>query len=265
MAHNNVIAEMVLADLTPVYIWAVLIVLTVPAMLVLGNPHGLRDPGRAFREVFAAFRRHAKPADAGPAQADATEAARFADEMQASAERADAAAHLWAERRLEVEREQQAAWQAWLDAETRLRDSLAATAFGTPWSVPTCSEYASRERFLHRSVAEAVDRGDLPPLAAADAVAGRGGWDARLHPLEQELVIHRTAAQYRRQRYDLAAEAERAAWHDADLALRSAGSLRRASIAATARAAELAHLVPGAAPAGSRTPRAAATLVPRAA
>ena len=54
MAHNNVIAEMVLADLTPVYIWAVLIVLTVPAMLVLGNPHGLRNPRQAFRDNGAA-------------------------------------------------------------------------------------------------------------------------------------------------------------------------------------------------------------------
>lgn len=243
----NVVAEMLLAEPTPAVIWLTLVLLTVPAMLVLGSPHGLRYPGRAFRETFSVFWRGTTDrsvAAVAAAGAEAVDAVRFAEEVRVAADRAAVAAERWEQRWLGAEDEQAEAWQAWLDADARLRAGQAASAFGLPWSVRTCAEYASRERFLHRSVAEAVERGDLPVAAVADALAGHNGWDARLHPLEQELVINRAAVAYRRHRYDLAVEAERVARHDTEVARRSLAQLRPEAIAAEQRAADLRHLLP---------------------
>ncbi|MGK5680252.1 hypothetical protein [Actinoplanes sp. URMC 104] len=245
----NVVAEMLLTEPTPLVIWGTLLVLTVPAVLLLGNPEVLREPGRALRELFAALRRQ-KPA--GPSPDEAVEAVRFAAEVRVASARADAAAGQWRQRWEDADAQQAADWQAWLDADARLRDSRAAAAFRTLWSVPTCAEYASRERFLHRTVAAAVERGDLPAVALADALAGRGGWDARLHPVEQELVINRAAADYRRRRYEMSAQAEQDAWRDAGAADRAARGLRRTAGEAAARAAELHHLLPAGVFAGSR-------------
>ncbi|MGK5680163.1 hypothetical protein [Actinoplanes sp. URMC 104] len=246
----NVVAEMLLTEPTPLVIWGTLLVLTVPAVLLLGNPEVLREPGRAVRELFAALRR-SKPA--GPSSQEAVEAVRFAAEVRAAADRAGVAAGQWRQRWQDADAQQAADWQASLDADARLRDSRAAAAFRTPWSVPTCEEYAARERFLHQAVAGAVQRGDLPAAALADALAGRGGWDARLHPLEQQLIVHRAAADYRRRRYELSARAEQDAWRDAGAADRAARGLRRTAGEAATRAAELRHLLPAGVLAGRRS------------
>jgi hypothetical protein len=237
----NMVAEMLLAEPKPFVIWATLLLLTVPAMLVLGSPHGLRAPGSAIGGLLAAFGWRPEPV-ADPV-AEAEHVVRFADEMKVAADRAAVSAERWQERWHQAEQDQAVAWEAWLAAETRLRDSLAGAVFGTPWSVRTCEEYAARERFLHRSVAEAADRGDLPATAVADALAGLQGWDAKLHPLEQELAINRAAAAYRRQQYEMAAVAERAAWHDTETARRASVSLRMEEAVAAARSAEIGHLV----------------------
>ena len=206
----HVVAEMLLTEPAAVVIWALLMLLTVPAVLLLGRSDALRSGHRL---------------GAGPDEA--AYAAQFAAEVGVAAERAEVSAGRWASHRRHAERALIEAWQAWLDADARLRESRAAAAFGTPSTVPTCQEYAARERFLHRTVAAAAARGDLPPAAVADALAGRAGWDPRLHPLAQELVVHRAAAAYRRQRYDRSVEAERAARHDAELARRAGRTLRR--------------------------------------
>ena len=217
----NVVAEMLLTQPAPIAIWATLILLTLPAVLLLGRPELLREPRRALASL------RPRPADRP------VRAGRFADEVAVAAERAEIAADRWHQHWRQAEEEVSAAWHGWLDADARLRASRAAAAFGTPWSVPTCAEYAARERFLHRAVATAADRGDLPAAAVADALAGRGGWDARLHPLEQEVVINRVMAAYRRQRYEQAIAWERTARHDAELARRAGESLRREALAAS--------------------------------
>jgi hypothetical protein len=232
MPYTNVIAETLLADPTPMIIWVILIALTVPAMLLLTNQDRLHDPRAAFRDVVAALRTRGGLAALRREQAEAVEAARFADEVRACAERADAATAQWQRHLEQAEQEQLAAWQAWLDADSRLRRSLTATAFGTPWSVRTCEEYAARERFLHHAVTTAAKAGDLPTAAVADALAARNGWDPRLHPLEQELVVHRAAARHRWHRYQLAATAQQATQHHTDLARRAAASLHQTATAA---------------------------------
>nr|WP_221382478.1 hypothetical protein [Actinoplanes polyasparticus] len=227
---------MLLTEPTPLVIWGSLLVMTVPAVLLLGSPHVLREPGRALRDLFAALHR-ARPARSSSRSQKALDAVRFAAEVQVAADRAAVAAGQWRQRWEQAEEQQAADWQAWLDADARLRDSLAAAAFRSPWPTGTCAEYAARERFLHRVVAAAVERGDLPAAAMVDALAGRQGWDARLHPVEQQLVINRAAAAYRRRRYELSAQAEQDAWRYAGSAVQAADTLRRTAREAATRAA----------------------------
>jgi hypothetical protein len=246
----NVVAEMLLTEPAPAAIWATLMLIAFPALLLLGSPNGIRHPRRAAREMAAVVRQRASErAESTLRQAqEAAQAVRLAEEVGVAADRAAASAERWQQCWEQSTEDLNAAWQAWLDADARLRTALAGAAWGTPWSVRTCEEYAARERFLHRAVAAAADRGELPAAAVADALAGRHGWDPRLHPVEQELVIARASAAWLRQRYERAVTAERAAWHDAELARRAAGSLRHEA-AATARAAQRSELLP----AGIRT------------
>jgi hypothetical protein len=256
MHDMNVVAEMLLAEPALPAIWATLMLLTFPALLLLGSPTALRHPWQAARDAVASLRGHG---DRRLRHAvEVAQAARLADEVRVAADRAAAAADRWQERWQEAADERNVAWQRWLDADARLRTVRAAAAWGTPWSVQTCAEYAARERFLHRAVAAAAGRGELPAAAVADALAGRNGWDARLHPVEQELVITRASAAWLRQRYETAATAEQAARHDADLARRTRDSLR---FEATDAAARHGVLLPGrrrAAAAGLRPVTAAA-------
>jgi hypothetical protein len=238
----NVVAEMLLTEPAPAAIWALLLLLTFPAVLLLGSPTGVRHPRRAVHELVAVWRERGE--QRRRQVAEAVDAAQFAGEVRVAAERAAAGAQRWRELWQQSEDEVTTAWQAWLAAEDRLRTVRAAAAWGPPWSVRTCEEYAARERFLHRAVRAAAGRGELPADAVADALAGRHGWDARLHPVEQELVIARVSAAHLRQRYERAVAAERATCHDADLARRAEISLRREAGAAAARAARLAERLP---------------------
>ncbi|MFI7600233.1 hypothetical protein [Actinoplanes sp. NPDC049681] len=228
----NVVADMLLTP-APAVIWATLMVLTLPALLLLGSPAGMRHPRQAARELVTAVRGHREHlrAERSRQAAEAARAQRYAEEVRVAADRAAATAERWQEVWQRSTEEVDAAWQAWLDADARLRRAVAAAAWGSPAPVPTCDEYAARERFLHRAVVAAADRGDLPAVAVADALAGRNGWDPRLHPVDQELVIARAAVAWLRQRCQRAVVAERAAWHDAELARRTRDSLLREAVA----------------------------------
>ncbi|MBL7261191.1 hypothetical protein [Paractinoplanes lichenicola] len=227
----NVVAEMLLNDPAPAAIWATLIVLTFPALLVLGSPEAMRHPGRMLRDVLATVRA-ALSSSSAPAP-DPSGEQRWAAEVRVAADRAAISAQRWQELWEQAETTMTAAYESWLDADERLRRATLAARWGTPWSVRTCEEYAARERFLHNAVSAACARGDLPAEALADATAGRNGWDARLHPVDQELVIAKATAAYRRHCYEVAATAERTAWHDVDLARRASSSLNREAEVAT--------------------------------
>lgn len=255
----NIIAEMLLTDPAPAAIWVTLMLLTLPALLLLGSSSGAQHPRRAAQEWVSVLRERG---DQRRRQAtEAAQAARFADEVRVAADQAAAAAQRWQQLWEQREHDVSTAWQAWLDADARLRKARAAAAWGSP-SVRTCEEYAARERYLHRTVAAAADRGELPAAAVADALAGRHGWDARLHPAEQDLVIARASVAWLRHRYDQAVAAERAAWQDAERAYRVSGSLRHEAQAAAIRAAQLSEFLPAAgrtrAPAGDRAMAATA-------
>ena len=234
----NVVAEMLLNEPAPMAIWAALMVLTLPALLVLGSPHGVRSPRRALRDIVEVLRERGERRRRQ--DEEAASAARYADEVRAAADRAAVAADRWQEIWEQAEQDRETAWHAWLDADERLRAARAATAFGTPWTPQTPSEYVARERFLHRAVAAAAERGELPAAAVADALAARNGWDARLHPLEQELAIRRAAAAHLRAAYEASVRTELAARHDAELAARARESLRREAADALA----VRHAIP---------------------
>ena len=221
----NIVADMLLNEPAPAAIWAVLMVLTLPALLLLGSPHGVRSPRRALRDIIDMVRErgeHRRKRDD-----DTRQAGRYADEVRAAADRATLAADRWQEHWERAEHDRENAWYAWLDADDRLRAARAAAAWGTPWTPRTTSEYAARETYLHRAVAAAAGRGELPAAAVADALAGRGGWDARLHPLEQDLAVRRAATAHLRESYEKSIGVELAARHDAELAARARESLRR--------------------------------------
>ena len=238
----NIVADMLLTEPAPAAIWATLMLLAFPAVLLLASPTAMRHPRRAVHEIVAGWREHGE--QRRRQGEEAARATRYADEVRVAADRAGAGAQRWQELWQQSEDELTAAWQAWLDADARLRSALAAAAWGTPWSVRTCAEYALRERYLHRAVTAAAGRGELPAAAVGDALAGRNGWDARLHPVEQELVIARASVTWLRQRYDRAVAAERAAWHDTELARRASDSLHREAQAAAARAERLGAALP---------------------
>ncbi|WIM99707.1 hypothetical protein ACTOB_003367 [Actinoplanes oblitus] len=201
----NVMSQMLLADPRPMAIWLVLVLVSVPALLLLGDPEAMRDP---VRTVLDALRRERpEPLAAGWAAAEAARADRLAQHWQEVAR--DAEAHA------------DEAWQGWQRAEERVGRARAAAAFATPDAPRTAAEYADRERFLHRSVRAAVERGDLP------ATAVRAGWDPRLHPVEQELVLLRAVATHRRQVFRQAEAAARRGEREAELAIAARERLRR--------------------------------------
>lgn len=235
-------AQTLLREPALLAIWLILIVLTGPALAVLASPEGVRRPGRALRDTAETLRglrgqRHRRRQQT----ADTT---RYAHELTAAAERATTTAQRWYERWQQAQQNLDDAWQAWQDADDRLARSRAAAAFPVPRIAPTPARYADRERFLHRTVLAAARNGALPIAVAADALAGRDGWDPRLHPAEQELHIHRAAAAHLAERYRRAAVTERILWHDAELAAATRDSLRLEAAAATAHAAGLGHRVP---------------------
>jgi len=237
----NPVAEMLLTTPAPAAIWATLMLLCLPAVFLLASPHSLRHPRLALRDVVGTVRRRGETRRR--LRAEALEAQRYAGEMRVAADQAGTAAHRWEQHRDQAATRAATAWQAWQDADSRLTRLRAATAWGNPWTAPTPAEYADRERYLHRALRAAADRGDLP----AAAVTGPG-WDARLHPFDQDVAIARAIVAHRRDDYHRAAAAEAAAAHDARLAARSRDSLRQEYVAAAVRAAEVHHLIPATRP-----------------
>jgi hypothetical protein len=231
----NIVAEMLLQTPTPAAIWAALMLLTLPALVLLASPQAIRQPRTMFRQAAATL--------AGSGRLPHLDTVRYAEEMRVASTRADQAADRWAEFHDRTVEAAERAWQAWQDAESRLVQTRAAAAWGTPSTPQTPEEYASRERFLHRAVEIAVVRGELPKEALADALAGEG-WDASLHPADQELVIHQAAAAYLRAEYRRAAEAERVARHDADLSHRSREALRAEATVAAIEAVDARRTYP---------------------
>ncbi len=164
--------------------------------------------------------------------------------MRIAAESAGYTADRWQEHWESSAQRVDAAFHAWQAADSRVRRIQQAAAFHTPATEQSPAEYADRERFLHLAVRAAAERGELPISAVADALTGRGGWDARLHPVDQELVIQRASAAHLEAVWNRAVEAEAQAWHDAQASRRNWQSLCQEAILAESHASTVHHLLP---------------------
>ncbi|ATO13987.1 hypothetical protein CO540_09220 [Micromonospora sp. WMMA2032] len=160
--------------------------------------------------------------------------ARYADEVAVAATGAAQTARRRRERWLAVQDEAKRAWVAFDEAEAAARRLAGAAALPAPRTPHTPSEYAARERWLHHAAMAAHWRGDLTARQLADVLAHRNGWDPRRHPAEQEIVLARTIRDGRRAAWEAAAERERQAWRDAELAADAARTLAAETYAAAA-------------------------------
>ncbi|TDC56874.1 hypothetical protein E1258_22660 [Micromonospora sp. KC207] len=171
---------------------------------------------------------------------------RYADEVATAAERAAATARRMRAEWLSAQEEVEAAWQTYEAAEADVRRLSATTALPRPHTERTPAEYADRERYLHRAALDAYWRRELSEEQLSDVFAHRNGWDPRLHPVDQELVLRRAVRDHLRARQEAARDREQAAWQAAEQAAVAARSLRDEAFAATAPAKqEQASLLPG--------------------
>lgn len=126
----------------------------------------------------------------------------------------------------------EAAWTAYEQAEQLARRIGAATAFPLMSRRRKPGENVDRQRYLHRAATELCRTHDLSIAQLNDVFAHRG-WNPRLHPVQQEAVLHAAVRAHRLEVYRRAAAAEQAAWRGAEAAAETLRALR--AEAATAR------------------------------
>ncbi|ROT32439.1 hypothetical protein [Micromonospora sp. HM5-17] len=176
--------------------------------------------------------------------ARALELHRYAEEVAVAAERSAVTAQRRRDEWLKAQEEAEAAWQAYEAADAAARRVEAAAVLPEPRTPRTPAEYADRERYLHRAAMAACCRKELSVLQLSDALAHRNGWDPRRHPVEQEIVLRRAARDTLFAAHRAAAERERMAWRDAEIAAEAARSLRQEAFTAAVRAEEFRRWLP---------------------
>ncbi|MEV2236760.1 hypothetical protein [Micromonospora sp. NPDC049891] len=162
---------------------------------------------------------------------------RWAEEVTVAADRADATARHRREEWLAAQDEAEQAWQAYEAAEADVRRLSGAAGMPLPQTDRTPAEYADRERWLHRAALDAYWRRELSVEQLSDVFAHRG-WDPRLHPVEQELMLRRAVRDHLLARQRAAREREQATWRAAELAAAAARSLREEAVSALLPVAE---------------------------
>lgn len=158
---------------------------------------------------------------------------RYAEEVATAADRAAATVARLRAEWLAAQEQVEAAWQACEAAEAEVRRLASAAALPRPHTERTPAEYADRERYLHRAAMDAYWRRELSVEQLSDVFARRG-WDPRLHPVDQQLVLRRVVRDNLRARLRAAQERERAAWRAVEQAAVAARRLRQEALAATA-------------------------------
>jgi hypothetical protein len=117
-----------------------------------------------------------------------------------------------------------------------------------PHTPRTPAEYAYRERYLHHAAMSACSRRELSALELSDALAHRRGWDPRLHPFEQEVVLRKFAREGQLASLRTARGLEQAAWKSAEVAAVAARSLRAEAFAAKEEARQARQMAGPVAP-----------------
>lgn len=221
---------------TPVVIWMMLMVAALPAMMLLANPQSVHRPGQLVMAAVDVLHRHLEARE--QARREAAAALQRAGDAKIAAVRAEEALHHRQQLWHEAGQHAGDTWQSWQAAEQQVVRGRTAAAFTAPWAVPTATELADRERFLHRSVHTAVRRGDLPSSALPAALAGRDGWNPHLHPVDQELVLLQAIAEHRSRRHQQATATEQTAWQNIQQAVATRDRLRTEAVEAAHQAAQ---------------------------
>lgn len=191
--------------------WLTQLLLSVLLMFVLAGAAA----GALLAAISARYRRHGKE-----------DLRRFAEEVWVAADRAAATADRARADWLAAVDEVEAAWATFEEADGAATRLAAAAALPEPATPQTPAEYADRERYLHRAAVLAFGRRELTVLQLADAFTNRNGWDPRRHPAEQELILSRARRDAALATYRAAADRERVAWRDREVAALAAQSLR---------------------------------------
>ncbi|MEV4809846.1 hypothetical protein [Micromonospora avicenniae] len=202
----------------------------------------LLRPGRLAIDAAKRVRSAAMPSPLEFAEEE-RERTRYSQEVAVAAERATATAQRRRSEWLAAQEAVEVAWQAYEAAEADVRRLSAAAAMPLPRTARTPSEYVDRERYLHRAALDAYWQRELSVEQLSDVFAHRNGWDPRLHPVEQELVLRRAVRDNLLARHQAAREQEQAAWREAERAVAAARSLREEAFAATGRRVEDAQSV----------------------
>ncbi|MHA4949956.1 hypothetical protein ACX27O_21755 [Micromonospora sp. SD19] len=208
-------------------IWSTLVLLTLGLLTVLA--------ARPERDRPADDPLPAAPTAREVAAAEAADLRRYAEEVAVAAAGAATTARRRRAAWLSAQEQMERAWTGYDAADTAARRFAGAGALPTPRTPHTPAEYAARERYLHRAAMAAYWRGDLSMAQLGDVFGHRHGWDPRRHPVEQEVLISRVVRDARLADYQAAADRERAAWRDAELAAESARTLAEEAYAAAAR------------------------------
>lgn len=195
--------------------------------LVTGRIHSRIDGGRVRRAALPEEIQH-KP--------EIKELARYAQEVAVAAERAAVTAGRRREEWLAIQAKTEAAWWAYDSADAAARRLTAAATLPIPRTPQTPAEYAERERYLHRAALTAYWRRELTVEELSDVFAHRDGWDPRRHPVEQELHLGKRVRANLLAAYRAAAERERKAWREAEMAAVAAQSLQEEARTAAERA-----------------------------
>jgi hypothetical protein len=215
---------------TVVVIWLLLSLLGVLALAGLALPPDVRRPRQVSAWLAESARE--KRAELERRAAEAAECVRYAEEIAVAARGAETTAE---RRRAECQQAQarvEESWQAYRAADAALERARRAAAYPSRESI----DPADREQALRRAAQAAYRRGDLSDEQLLDALTHRNGWDPRLHPVEQELVLARAAAAHRFAAYREALNAEDEAWRASDIATAAVRTLRQEAVAATLRA-----------------------------
>ncbi|WP_306208228.1 hypothetical protein [Actinoplanes sp. RD1] len=195
---------------TVVFVWMILLLVlaaTIAALALPRRPRAARQPGPS-------------------------EAVGRAGELDRAARQAAEAARLSRETWELAQAEVDTTWAAFDAAEREARRCLRAAAFPVLKQRRTRAEIADRERFLHRNALAACRRRELSIAQLNEALAHRGGWNARKHPVAQEAALRWAVRDHRQDRYRAAVERERAAWHESEQAAAVLRSLRAEAMAA---------------------------------
>jgi hypothetical protein len=158
--------------------------------------------------------------------AEADELSRYAGEVAVAAQHAAANAQRHREDWLAALAGAEESGHALDAAEDKVRRLAAAAVLPAPRTSRTPLEYADRERYLHRAAMAACARGQLSIYQLSDALAHRNGWDPRLHPASQEVVLSRAIRDHLAAVRDAAIAQEYTAWEALQAAVAAAHSLR---------------------------------------